>query len=71
MPDVDGFEVCRRIRAASWGNDVILVAQTGWGQAFDRRRTQAAGFHQHMVKPMEWDQINSVLQRAAARIEKP
>jgi PAS domain S-box-containing protein len=65
MPGVDGFEVCRRIRATSWGSRAILIAQTGWGQAFDRRRTQAVGFDQHMVKPLEWEQVSEVLHRVA------
>jgi CheY-like chemotaxis protein len=65
MPGVDGFEVCRRIRATSWGSRAILIAQTGWGQAFDRRRTHAVGFDQHMVKPLEWEQVSEVLHRVA------
>jgi PAS domain S-box-containing protein len=66
MPKVDGYEVCRRIRAQAWGTKIYLVAQTGWGQEFDRRRTQAAGFDQHMVKPLELDVLEPLLRRIAA-----
>jgi PAS domain S-box-containing protein len=68
MPNVDGYEVCRRIRARPWGHTVLLVAQTGWGQEFDRRRTAEAGFDHHLVKPVRWDVIESLLLRAAARV---
>jgi CheY-like chemotaxis protein len=67
MPEIDGYEVCRRIRAQSWGAKMFLVAQTGWGQEFDRRRTQAAGFDQHMVKPLELNILDALLRRLATR----
>ena len=66
MPNVDGFEVCRRIRGQPWGATMLLVAQTGWGQEFDRRRTSAAGFNQHMVKPLDWAVVDELLRRIAA-----
>ena len=65
MPKVDGYEVCRRIRGHAWGAGMTLIAQTGWGQEFDRRRTQAAGFDQHMVKPLEMDLLDAQLRRVA------
>jgi CheY-like chemotaxis protein len=67
MPQIDGYEVCRRIRAQPWGAKMFLVAQTGWGQEFDRRRTQAAGFDQHMVKPLELNILDALLRRLATR----
>jgi signal transduction histidine kinase len=53
MPEMDGLEVARQIRAAAWGASTILVALTGWGQDEDRRRSHAAGFDTHMVKPLD------------------
>ena len=53
MPRLSGYEVCRRIRAAPWGRDMTLIAQTGWGQQTDRAQTQAAGFDHHLVKPVD------------------
>jgi PAS domain S-box-containing protein len=53
MPNISGYELARRLRQQPWGQDMILVALTGWGQEEDRRRTQEAGFHQHLVKPAD------------------
>jgi PAS domain S-box-containing protein len=53
MPEIDGFEVCRRLRATPWGRALCLIALTGWGQAEDRRRTQEHGFDHHLVKPID------------------
>ena len=44
MPKLNGYEVCRRIRETDWGKKIVLIAQTGWGQDEDKRRTREAGF---------------------------
>jgi CheY-like chemotaxis protein len=61
MPEMDGYEACRRLREQPWGNPMAVVAVTGWGREDDRRRTQLAGFDQHLVKPVAPDVIASVL----------
>lgn len=53
MPKLNGYEACRRIRDSDWGRDMILIAQTGWGQEEDKRRTREAGFDGHLVKPVD------------------
>jgi CheY-like chemotaxis protein len=53
MPDVDGLETARRLRATPEGQRAVLVALTGWGQSADRERTTAAGFDAHLVKPID------------------
>ncbi len=53
MPDLNGYEVATRIRAEAWGNDITLIAVTGWGQEDDKRRAQAAGFDFHLTKPID------------------
>jgi PAS domain S-box-containing protein len=53
MPGMDGCEVARRLRQQPGLEHVVLVALTGWGQQEDRRRTAAAGFNHHLVKPPE------------------
>ena len=53
LPDLDGHEVARRIRAVLDRNAILLVALTGYGSAEDRRRTHEAGFDVHLVKPVE------------------
>ncbi len=61
MPDMDGYEVARRIRQQPGLNNVVLAALTGWGQQEDRRRTSEAGFNHHLVKPPEPKAVESVL----------
>jgi PAS domain S-box-containing protein len=53
LPEMDGYEVARRLRAQTGRNRMRLVAVTGYGQPADRRRAHAAGFDEHMVKPVE------------------
>jgi CheY-like chemotaxis protein len=71
MPDVDGFEVARRIRAMPRGRDVLLVALTGWGQADDRRRTADAGFDEHLTKPVGLERLAATLARVGGRHDPP
>ena len=53
LPEMDGYEVARRLRAQNGKQRMRLVAVTGYGQPADRRRAHAAGFDEHMVKPVE------------------
>src|SRR5258706_4064169 len=53
MPGVSGIEACGRIRAQQWGENIQIVALTGWGQTTDRQRTFEAGFNDHLVKPVD------------------
>jgi PAS domain S-box-containing protein len=53
MPELDGYEVARRIRAKPAGKSVLLIAITGWGQEKDRRKSVEAGFDHHVTKPVE------------------
>jgi CheY-like chemotaxis protein len=53
MPGMDGHAVARALRAQPWGRRVVLVAQTGWGQEEDRRRSREAGFDAHLTKPVD------------------
>jgi two-component system CheB/CheR fusion protein len=53
LPEMDGYEVARRLRAQNGRHRMRLVAVTGYGQPADRRRAHAAGFDEHMVKPVE------------------
>lgn len=67
MPRMDGYDACRRIRQRPWGRDVVLVALTGWGQAEDKRRSQEAGFDEHMVKPVDYAALMELLARVRRR----
>jgi len=64
MPDMDGYEVARRLRALPGPHRAKLVALTGWGQAEDSRRAREAGFDQHIVKPADMDVLKALLAAA-------
>ena len=53
MPGMDGYQVARRLRQQTTLAGVVLVAVTGWGQQEDRRRSAESGFDHHLVKPLE------------------
>jgi PAS domain S-box-containing protein len=61
LPDFDGYQLARKIRAAPWGNSVVLIALTGWGQEQDRRRAFDAGFDYHLTKPIAPETVESLL----------
>jgi CheY-like chemotaxis protein len=61
LPDMDGYEVARRMRASAGGRKVLLIALTGWGQADDKRRAADAGFDEHLTKPLDPDFLSALL----------
>jgi len=61
MPRMNGYEVCERIRSQAWGRSILMVAQTGWGQAQDHARTLEAGFDAHLTKPVDPDAVQEML----------
>ena len=61
LPKLNGYDACRRIREQPWGKDIFIVAVTGWGQQDDRQRSHDAGFDQHMVKPVDFAELEELL----------
>jgi DNA-binding response OmpR family regulator len=61
MPELDGFELARRIRANAANARVQLIALSGWGQLEDRARAQTAGFDAHFTKPADIEALIAVL----------
>jgi signal transduction histidine kinase/ActR/RegA family two-component response regulator len=61
LPDMEGYEVARRIRAADGDGRVKLVALTGYGQATDKQRAAEAGFDLHLTKPIAADALQHFL----------
>jgi len=53
LPLLNGYDTARRIRDTLGKRQPVLIAITGWGQAADRRRSRAAGFDHHLVKPVD------------------
>jgi signal transduction histidine kinase/ActR/RegA family two-component response regulator len=66
MPEMDGYEVARRIRATPGNGRIQLIALTGWGQEDDVRRSRAAGFDHHLVKPPDVDTLRDLLASSAS-----
>jgi PAS domain S-box-containing protein len=63
LPDINGYEVAQRIRQETWGKKIILIAATGWGQDKDKELAWAAGFDKHLTKPIDYQELNSLLQK--------
>ena len=61
LPDINGYEVTRRIRAEAWGQTIRVIALTGWGQESDHARSKQAGCDGHLVKPIELAALEGVL----------
>ncbi len=61
LPDMSGLDVARRAREQLDGTPVKLIALTGFGQQRDRENATAAGFDHHLVKPLDFDTIETVL----------
>lgn len=61
LPGMDGFEVARKVREELQPGNVVLVAMTGYGQDADRRRSEEAGFHHHLVKPTDFSKVKQIL----------
>ena len=63
LPQMDGYEVARRLRASDCCRGTRLVALTGYGQPDDRDEARRAGFDHHLVKPADWRSIGAISER--------
>jgi len=69
MPNLNGHEVAKLIRARPDAHDTVLIAVTGWGQESDRRKSEASGFNHHLVKPADVGALQAVLASLAGQSE--
>ena len=67
LPEMDGYEVARRIRADADRKEVRLIALTGYGQATDQQAAFAAGFDYHLTKPIRPRELLRLLKSLAAK----
>ncbi|MCD2518677.1 response regulator [Massilia sp. G4R7] len=65
LPEMDGRELARRLRADPATAGAMLVAVTGYGQDSDRQQIMAAGFDHHLVKPVDLGQLERILATVA------
>ena len=61
LPYMSGLDVARHLRQDFPAHDIVLVALTGYGQDEDRRRSEEAGFNGHLVKPVDFDALQSLI----------
>ena len=61
LPDIDGYEVARRLRKNPATSHLRLIAITGYGMQEDRRSALAAGFDEHLAKPVELESLKALL----------
>ena len=61
LPDMNGYELARRVRQLPGGADMLLIAATGWGQEADKQLAFDAGFDHHLTKPIDFDKLRALL----------
>lgn len=62
LPDMDGYEVAQRLRQQDSETPMKLIALTGRAEPEDREQALAAGFDEHLVKPVNLDQLERLLE---------
>jgi PAS domain S-box-containing protein len=67
LPVMDGYELAGRLRELPTLKKTWLVAVTGYGQASDRQRALAAGFEEHLVKPIDTQVLDKIVTKLSAR----
>lgn len=71
LPDLDGYELARRVCGAPGGRKSLLVALSGFGQSRDRERARHAGFDHHLAKPASSADLKRLLMEAERSSESP
>ena len=67
LPDVNGFEVARRIRSVLDASEIYLVALTGHASSSDLQMAVESGFDIHMAKPIQFEKLRALLEARLAR----
>jgi two-component system CheB/CheR fusion protein len=61
LPEMDGYEVARRLRATREHARTLLIAHSGYGEEEHLRQARQAGFDHHLVKPADLSQLNTLM----------
>jgi CheY-like chemotaxis protein/nitrogen-specific signal transduction histidine kinase len=61
LPDLNGYEVAKRLRTLPETRDAILIALTGYGKPEDLEFSKAAGFNHYLLKPLDFEKLSSLL----------
>jgi len=67
MPRMNGFEFARRIRAQSWGREIVICAITGCDRQDHFEQSREAGIDHHLIKPLEIDKFLSLIAESALK----
>jgi PAS domain S-box-containing protein len=62
MPKLNGYEVAQRLKGEAWTASTLLVALTSWRDDHDQERAKAAGFHRHVLKPLQPEALQELLE---------
>jgi CheY-like chemotaxis protein len=65
LPGIDGYQVARRLRQCSELSEIRLISTSGYGQEEDKQRALAAGFDAHLVKPIDFRELQRLLSELA------
>jgi signal transduction histidine kinase len=68
MPQLNGYQVAQTIRKQPWGKNILLIAQTGWGQEDDVRQCQEAGFNYHFTKPIDFQKLKEYIANSRTQV---
>jgi CheY-like chemotaxis protein len=68
MPGLTGYKVAERIRGESWGQGMLLIAVTGWGQQSDKEKALKAGFDHHLTKPVDPSELELLIAPRESRV---
>ncbi len=71
LPDMDGWQLARRLREPTWKKMPFVIVLTGYGSEEDHDRSREAGVHLHLVKPVDVDVLRRVLQRFHEVVDSP
>jgi CheY-like chemotaxis protein len=71
LPVMDGYELAQRLRALLGLASPKLIAITGYGQDGDRQKAWIAGFAEHLVKPVDIQQVQDAIERVFAEPARP
>jgi two-component system CheB/CheR fusion protein len=57
LPRMDGYQMARVVRQQEAHRDALMIAASGYGQVYDRRMSQEAGFDHHLTKPVDFEEL--------------
>lgn len=67
LPGMNGYELCSLMQKNPVHANSVFIAQTGWGQSEHRQRSKEAGFAHHLVKPVDMQQLQQLLDTLPVR----